>query len=352
MNCHNCGTELTDGAAFCGICGAEQPAAEIPQPSEIPEQSTMPPKKKRKHHVGLIVFACIAAVLAAIVIAGFCTNWFGFYGPATRIALAAKNTAEKGNFTIKISTATKTKNTSSYSAMGSDTYVQVDIDPENRELMLYSKSQQVMYGQPFNIYVGIIDGYLISGYTMNSVSNFSKQDIQDDLDELFDAYEDPEDIDWNELFEMIEESTKVALGDILDADEMDQCVHTYFRKLNSNQWLKKNAGYSTFKDGGMRCYKFEPDLYDFSKASLECFEKAFQDTDDYDKVMDGLKDSQTQISEMDTEILIGIESNQLKQLSLKFDSDAIKIDCDMEFRDIGTTEIPEYLLEDLLLKAG
>lgn len=354
MKCIRCGAEIDEGASFCSFCGAPQT---VPNPTvepaiQNPESAELPPQPRRKKHVGLIIIACIAALLVIVAVTGICTNWFGFYGPATRIALAAGNTAGKGNFTIEMSTSTKIMKTSSYSVMSGDAYVQVDIDPENRKLLLYGKSEQKYLGQTLTIYIGIIDGNLITGSVLGSFQNYQKEDISDELDEFFDNYDDPKSIDWEELFEIIEENTEIDPNEYIDVEIFKKCILAYFRKLNNNSWLKENAGYSTFRENGMRYYKFQPDLYEFSRASLECFETAFQDTDDYDDVVDSLKDSKTPLSDKDTEILIGIEGNQLKELDLIFDADAMKIDCDMKFRDMGTTEIPEYLLEDLLLKAS
>lgn len=364
MKCYNCGAELVDGVAFCCFCGSEQsvshPQKEPITIDAVAEDLTgshciepdLPAESKRKKPIGLIVAACVAAALTVVVILGFCTNWFGFYGPATRIALAAKNTGKAGNFTVVMNTKMEGVASDSISNTENQTIIQVDIDPNNRKLLLYGKSEQKYLGQTLTIYIGIIDGNLITGTVLGRFQNYQKEDISEELDEFFDTYDDPKQIDWAELFDIIKENTKIDPNEYIDVDIFEECILAYFRKLNSNSWLKENAGYSTFRENGMRYYKFQPDLYEFSRASLECFETAFQDTDDYDDVVDSLKDSKTPLSDKDTEILIGIEGNQLKELDLIFDADAMKIDCDMKFRDMGTTEIPEYLLEDLLLKAS
>ena len=354
MKCIRCGAEIDEGASFCSFCGAPQT---VPNPTvepaiQNPESAELPPQPRRKKHVGLIIIACIAALLVIVAVTGICTNWFGFYGPATRIALAAGNTAGKGNFTIEMSTSTKIMKTSSYSVMSGDAYVQVDIDPENRKLLLYGKSEQKYLGQTLTIYIGIIDGNLITGTALGRFQNYQKEDISEELDEFFDTYDDPKQIDWAELFDIIKENTKIDPNEYIDVDIFEECILAYFRKLNSNSWLKENAGYSTAKEDGIRYYNFDMDLYDFSQTTLACFEEAFESGEDYKEIMQRLSNAQTMHPGFDVELHFGVQRNRLEEINMRLGSDNLLIDCTLEFEGFGNTEIPMFILEDLLMKAA
>lgn len=363
MRCHNCGAELAEAASFCCFCGSQLSAPQNPEAPEAaceapeviieePAPVPAPAAQRKKKPVALIVAACIAAVLAVVVVLGLCTNWFGLYGPGTRIAVAAKNTLEKGNLTIAMSTRTEASGLSSLSIIENETIIQIDIDPENREITLYGKSQQQHSNRPYTSYIGIIDGYSITGYRYSDFQHFTKTDISEELEEFFDAYEDTKDMDWDDLFDLIEEKTGEDLEEYIDIKSFKKCLRTYSRSLNSNKWLKENAGYSTYTEDGVRYYEFEPNLYTFSKTSLEMFEDAFRDEDDYEDIMDSLKSSRKEISDFDVEIAIGVRRNQLAEMHLDIDADAIVMDCTLEFQDIGTTELPIYILEEMLMQAN
>lgn len=361
MKCKHCGAELEEAMAFCCFCGSEQPLSQSPEETVAitgePEDltgipSASAPEIKRKKPIGLIVAGCIAAVLTVVIVLGFCTNWFGFYGPATRIAMAAKNTGKDGNFTVVMNVKAKSPEIGPSTITGEETVIQVDIDHKEQELLLYGKSEQKYHGQTLTTYIGIIDGYLVNGIIWGNYQEYHKTDIREDLNEFFASYEDPEEIDWEELFEMIKESTQVDLNEHIDIDAFEKSIMTYFRKLNSNKWLKENAGYSTTKENGVRYYKFEPDPYQFSKASLECFRNALKKQDDYDQIMESLTSSRQEISDFDIEIVVGVQRSKLAEVELNVDADGVQIDCALEFHSYGTTEIPTHILEELLMKAG
>ena len=369
MKCHNCGAELAEGVSFCCYCGSqlsvppspEAPDAAIQTPDaaiapENPAQDSVilppAPEPKPKKPVGLIIAACIAAVLTVVVVLGLCTNWFGFYGPGTRIATAAKNTFEKGNFTVELTIEY------GYQGLSSENYVmdmtiQVDLDMKKQELMLYGETTQDLGSGDYISYIAIIDGYSISGYKYSGQEYYTKTDISEDLEEFFEAYEDTKDTDWDDLFDLIEENTGEDLEDIIDLKAFKKCLRAYSRSLNSNKWLKENAGFSTHTSNGVRYYEFEPDLYKFSKASLELFEDAFQDEDDYEDSMEAIKDSRSTLNDTDLELLFGIKRSKLVEIEIKYEteSNGINIAYEMEFTHIGSTDIDVSTLEEMLSKA-
>ena len=343
MRCTNCGTELSEDSVFCTYCGAQQsvsagywaednnayvdPAIADPYAAEAVPQSAKPKRTKLK-----IILASIAAVLVVVIIAGLCTNWFGFYGPATRIGLAAKNTVQKGNFTLEV--------ISEIGGHESEMTIQVNMDVKKRELTMFGK----MDGNSFAIY----DGYVITGTSFIGEKHYYKHDISDQLDEIFDAYEEADEVDLDELFDAIEDYTGIDLRDYLDVYELEKCSRAYLRKLNNNKWLKENAGYTKIKKNGITYFNFDPKPYTFASASLECFEKAFEDEDDYEDAQDLLKNYRRYLNELDVEMSFGLKGNKLVEVSIGMGDDGSMT---MEFTDIGKTEIDVDLLEDLLDQA-
>lgn len=362
MNCSNCGAELTEGTIFCPSCGSNLSASTpSPAPStydpqiDTPytEESVVPPvaPNKRKLPLGLIIVGAIVAVLAIVVVVGLCTNWFGFYGPATKIALAAKNTVESGNFTVEMTTKNSYEGFYGTSTSETEFMLQIDLDVKKRELMMYGEQKSKDDDDAYTSYLAIYDGYSITGYKMDDYEYYSKNDISDELDEFFDAYEDTKELDWEELFDTISEATGTDLEDYLDVEAFEKCANAYTRKLNNDSWLKENAGYSSSKSKGVTYHEFKPNLYKFCTASLECFEDAFEDDDDYEEIMDGLKDFKSTLKEVDVEFVFGIKSNKLVEIEFKTESDSNALEVKLEFTDIGKTSIDEDELEDMLDKA-
>lgn len=87
MFCPKCGSEIAEGSAFCGKCGAPvgAPAAGAeasgvaagglkPAPTGAPG---VPSPKRAGAKVGIIAAAVVAVV---VLVAGFATNWFGLAG--------------------------------------------------------------------------------------------------------------------------------------------------------------------------------------------------------------------------------------------------------------------------------
>lgn len=346
MRCNHCGTELAEDSLFCTFCGTQQsPSAGSDYPSDFSSSyidpsiatanaASVTPKKK-KRPIGKIVLGSIAAVLVVVIVAGLCTNWFGYYGPFTRIGLAAKNTLKTGNFTIEASNDN-----------GTEALMQIDIDYKNRTLTYFQESERTSdyNGEKYTYYTAIYEGYSISGFIYDNGEVFLyKHDISDQLEDFFDDYEDAGDMDWDDLFEFLDDATDEDLDDYLNEDQFEKCAKSYFRKLNNNKWLKENAGYSKTKKNGVTYFNFEPKPYTFLRSSLECFETAFEDDDDYDDAMDSLKDNRHDLNDYEFEISIGIKGNKLAEIVFENDEDEIT----MEFVDIDNTYIDENFVKYL-----
>lgn len=104
MFCPKCGSEIAEGSAFCGKCGAPvggQAAGAAPPESAQGAASggagggQAPAPKRSGAKIGVIAAAVVVAV---VLVAGFATNWFGLAGvqpkEAMEVPAASQDTDE------------------------------------------------------------------------------------------------------------------------------------------------------------------------------------------------------------------------------------------------------------------
>lgn len=332
MRCANCATELNDSQLYCPFCGAQQ---------SIPcrEDAVVPKKRKSKRPLGLIIAGVIVAILIILVTVGHCTNWFGFYGPTTRIVVAAKNVLDSGNFTIE---------TNFNDREGS---IQVDLDVDNRQLMIYLEQENEASSGPYTAITAVYNNYLITGYRQGQREYFYKRDISKTLDEFFDLYSDTEELDWEGLLDSLYALSDEDWEDHIQLASFEQCATAYFKNLNSNKWLKENAGYTTSRSGGVTYYGFKPDLYHFSYTSLEAFEEAFVDEDEYTDAKDKIKSNKSRLNELEVSLTFGIKGNKLVSFELWLEDDDSSDKLEFELTKLGQTKLDEEALASILGKA-
>ena len=87
----------------------------------------------------IVIPVVVAILIVAFVIAGFITDWFGIYGPITKISLASVKTIQTQNYSADFSI----DNGNIY-AQGS---LQLQIDPDNETVKVYleAKSEHATY---------------------------------------------------------------------------------------------------------------------------------------------------------------------------------------------------------------
>jgi hypothetical protein len=321
------------------------PAAPAAAPAPAAEPAH---KKKKRVPVALFIILGIVALIAAVVIAGFCTNWFGFYGPASKVILAANKNIKSGSFTIE--TETTYEYIGEFASEGEHTnkttaYVMIDVD--DRELTYYTYSKdEYGYGYEQAIY----NGYSIYHRVTEIGPEFYEyEDISDELDEFFDAYEAANELDLEKLYDILEEQYEVMEN--LDSDKAIKCAVSYLRKLNNKSWLDENAGYSTDSENGAKIYTFEPKAYNFLNSSLDCFEDAFEDEEDFEELKEGLKEDRKEMNELDYSFSFGVKGGKLVSIDVEYETKYATVSTETEFKNIGSTEIDMDDMKDLLAEA-
>ncbi len=103
MFCPKCGSEIAEGSAFCGKCGAPvgaQAGGAAPAGSEAAAAADgagapAPAPKKNGAKIGAIAAVVVVVV---VLVAGFATNWFGLAGvqpkEAVEVPAASQDTDE------------------------------------------------------------------------------------------------------------------------------------------------------------------------------------------------------------------------------------------------------------------
>jgi hypothetical protein len=334
--CGHCGNQVPTDAAVCSFCG-------LPPTTVVDPPALVPPQEK-KSRLGLWILAAVASILVVLAIAGLCTNWFGFYGPGSQIISAAEKTLSAGSFTIDFSTTMVNSNRDS--EQKTEGTIEVMLDIKERELMMYTELEAEGTIGTMAIY----DNYLILGVKNNYL--YLKRDISEELEAFFDNCESTKELDWEELLNSINEDLYDEIGETIDFDQLEKCIFTYVRKLNSTKWLKDNAGYSSTKENGVKLHQFKPKTYKFLNASLECFEDAFEDEDDYKEMMDGLKDSKSEMNRSDCEVTFGIKSGKLTTFEMEVDQESNSFHFELKFKKIGETSIDKDDLVEMLNMAS
>lgn len=356
MNCKQCGGALPDQVSFCPWCGSaveqaqpvfcvhcgqalSQDAALCPNCGSDPRQNA-PKKKSRK---GLIVLAVVLLLLAAVSALCVCTNFFGFYGPGTQMMLAANKTFGSGSFTADMQV--NMKYDIFFQTVQSETYgtVQVNVDYENRRILLYAELEN----ENSALECGIYDDYLL----ISGDGFCRKQDISQALDNFFDSCESGEKADWQQLMKDIDDALGTDIADSIDFEIFEKCLTAYGRNWNSDAWLEENVGYSCEKQDGLTLHTLAPQNYSFLSASLACFETAFKDRNDYDDLCERFKDSKSQLNKMDAQLSLGIRRRAVETARMELDLSGLSLEGAFTFSDIGTTQVDEAYLQELLDKA-
>ena len=343
--CPHCGGTLDPDAVFCNNCGKKL-GESLADKAAKKFTGIKAPKLPKK---GIIAAASVALLLVIVLIVGFATNWFGATGPAAQIASAVKNTFTAENFTVDFEYTYNEYREWGTEARGT---AYVSLDPEARELTLYA---DVTVDGESGV-IAIYDNYFI----VDGPNGCWGYDVGGELDDFFDVYEEcnAKDFSWEDFINSVSyEGAYDEAKEDIDFDTLDTCLAAYVKNLNDKKWLEENAGYSVEKDGGVTMHCFAPDIYDFLKASVDGFKKAFIDRELFDEMNDGITDLRSGSRYTDTNIVFGVKGGKLVHFEGKVSgpyeglTEGSEIQVEADFYDFGKTKFDTEELEDMLAKA-
>jgi hypothetical protein len=330
MVCKICGGPLLPDDAFCPHCGY---ALEQTPPAEetAPEMPTAVKMRRRKK--GLLLLLIPVVLLLAFVIAGVCTNWFGFYGPGARVFTAAKKTLwDKGSFTAQVDVLFANDD-----HLAGTLTMEIDPDAEVLELLFEGKANDE------TCKATIHNGY----FAIRVGSDYHYQDINSNLQDFFDNLKENKDKSFKETlkdsYEDIEEH--------FDVDILLDCLLVYYRKLNSDSWLEEYAGYRKYRAEGQTRYSFDFDMYPFLRESLGYTQEAWVEREEFSTAKKTLQDSRKYLDQFVVELTAGVKFGKLTQLQLNIGEKGETEELTLDFEKVGNTQVDRTTAEDLVKEA-
>lgn len=307
---------------------------------QIPEKKASYTKNKRTHHY--ILWAAILLIFLAFFITGFTTDWFGLYGPVTKISIAGANTFTSQNFTSDF----KMSNEKFYI----EGTLQLSIDPECKRIEAYLEAvsgnttyiaaifdSKLLYGTQKHLIAKDIEPQLESYFQRSNNKSTKIRSIDDALELLFNII--PEDVQ-----QKISES-------YFNLDTSKDLLKSFlFTKLNRTSWLKKHAAYKTYKIDGIRYHTFRTGKGMLLHEALEHFKSAFVNEILYNRLCESAQAMQDSASA--TETLIAIDGEFLRKYETITRSTNKTSYITIEFHSVGTTNIDREQLRELLQKAN
>lgn len=295
-----------------------------------------------KSKIKYILLIAVLLILITFVIAGFLTDWYGLYGPVSKIAIAGAKTFGAQNFSADFKV-----DTGKFYAEGT---LQLSIDPDSEIVeanieVLSGKTtyiaaiydRKLIYGTKKHLFSKDIQQEIESYFERQKNSNVKIRSIDDALDLVFDLI--PAD-----LKDLINEkyldlnTTKELLPDFL------------FKKLNRTSWLKEHAGYTSYKVDGIRYYTFRNDKGALLEEFLTHFEKAFVSDSFFNKLKQSAQTMQKYNGT--TETLFAVEDGILRKYETITHTAEKTSYFSIEFYSIGNTRIDQLYLKSLLDQAN
>lgn len=348
VRCGNCGCILQPGMKFCPICGT---TAAVPisaagtdaVPSFHGEPSPSAPKNRK---LPLIIGLIAIVAVIAVVIVGLVTDWFGLAAPKPD---REEDPEEEqldffldDNFTLEFEMDLDGE-TLEVSAM-------VELDWDNDDLTVYANAELDGSDYILAIYEGNLilwdneyeTGYVTAQYA-DMIELYMKgfQEIIRDKDSVHSF--------WKNLIQSLVcpffNISDISL--IVAPDDFDDAIWDMIKLVPTEDWLEKNAGYSTSRSGKLTLHTFEPDLYELLKALLAIYEDCI-DPDIFNAVSYGLEDNRIDLRNIDVFLEVGMKSGKLTSLECEIGASWNEVELFLEVTKSGKTKIDTAEIEDLI----
>ena len=220
-----------------------------------------------KSKIKYILLIAILLILISFVIAGFLTDWFGLYGPVSKIAIAGAKTFGAQNFSANFKVDTGkfyAEGTLQLSIYSDNEIVEANIELVSGKTTYIAAiyDRKLIYGTKNHLFAKDIQPQIESYFEKQKNSTVKIRSIDDAIDLIFDLI--PADLQdlINEKYLNLN-TLKDLLPDFL------------FKKLNRTSWLKEHVGYTSYKVEGVKYYTFCNNRGALLEEVLTHFEKAF-----------------------------------------------------------------------------
>ena len=340
MFCDKCGKELPENAAFCDNCGEKITMS----PNHVDETDMFDmgqkaledvPVKNRKRST--MVVGVVAVLVFAVLIVAILVKIFGGNGASTKLVDAAQDTVMNGaEFKIKVKVDDEesvitgfytidTKNSTAEIAY-KKTY-QNYYDEEIVDEIALRMEEDDIYIYDAMSYDGEQEYENANKYSLKDLKK--EQDIDVDSELIFGllkdlSKKDIEKIDyekWLEEFDVVD-----YIEDYIEPKDVNKAVEAVLKALDKN--AEECLGYE--KDGNTVSYDI--DVYDTLMVAVEAIEKYMVDEDDYEDLMDLIKDNKSYIKEIDNiEAEITYDGKYISEVVIKVSDTEIEI----TFENIG-----------------
>lgn len=306
MYCSNCGSSIPDSASFCPSCGASTPAA--PQ-----EQYTVPPSRKKPGKK--LVFLAAGVLLLLAVVLFVVAHSTGSAGPASQIAQAAENTFTADSFAVDFDIQDM------YSQGYKFGTLWISYDPKHQDLILCGE------GMSYSSYFGN-EPFGFAFYNNTVIIG----DFSEDYDESHEYMA----IAWDQI---AEEWDYDDLPEKYDFEKLEQCISSFIKKMDDEEWITNNAGYSFESDGSLTRYSFSPaNPTRFATKIAPDFEDLFLEQADYEEWLHDLPDELDEL--IDIDVIFEVKEKELVStyLSVLSDGGDVFMTFEFTFYDIGSKE--------------
>lgn len=291
-------------------------------------------KKVLSRKVWLWIAGGSAALLLVLLLIGLSTEWFGLYGPLTKVAMGTKKLADAGNVTVGFSVT----------APG-DTRVEGTLECcWNLEMRDVSADLQLkLNGEDYRF--GLVDGHVV---WRNDRGKAKSADISEELNDLFDAMESESDLD-ESLAEFLKSVFKTAgIHKMVDVENAVACLKDGFFRWNRTGWLEENAGFTLEKEDDTACYSFEPKTGKLLLEMMRQFEPAFKDHSDYLDVISGLRELKPQLNEdYRIDAKLTLIDGVLSRIDADVDWKETQVSATVRFEEVGTTKVDTTFLRGI-----
>lgn len=320
--CPNCGAKMEPGSKFCGACGAAIMKAPVPRkrlPLKVLKSfKDLPPKKKKLAGIVAASVAALCIVIFAVLgIMSIATD-----GPLKRISSAMSNTLNAKSLTADVQCF------DGYS-LDFEYYVEAALNLKKREITALATA-------PDGDAEALYNGYFLQVYDYGDEVRVYKEDVSEQISYLMDLYSKISSGKFNvskTANTREERETIEQLERYLDLDRLNDCVKSYLKALNDEQWLKQNAGYTVSEIGNQTTYSLSISTQ-FISAFFEILRPAFLSQAEYLSAREDAMHANKEVY-----ITITTQGKYLKQVNVTTRDNWGEDSFVVKFSQIGSTAV-------------